>query len=257
MSYRQHKVEAIILHTDDIFDADRLYLLFTREEGKLRARAKGVRRPKSRLAGNLVPYVPTALELVAGENGFRLIVQAHATSMGGYPEAALPFLQHAELIAEAVDKLIPDYEPHPEIFNGLHYTLQRLRLKCEQSTPDQAALLLIVAEYLFKLLIVMGYRPELEQCVVTGEKLTPQGLGWSSQIGGVVSEAGMRQMSVPSIPVQAKTVVVLRQLAGSEFVAERLTMDQATQVEACRIVFDYLQTQIGKPLKSYQVAAQI
>jgi DNA repair protein RecO (recombination protein O) len=253
---RQSKAAAIILHTSDIFDADRSYLMFTREQGKLRARAKGVRRPKSRLAGNLLPYVPTNLEFVVGESGWELIVQAHTTVTGGYPDYPLAFLQHAELIAEALDKLLPDREPHPEFFDGLAYTLERLRDRCTKPT-ETGELLLVVAELLFKLLIIMGYQPELERCVVTGEALAPQGLSWSSQIGGVVSEQGVRTMSVPAFPIHAKTVVVLRQLTRPEFVAERLTMDDTVRTETCRVVFDYLQTQIGKPLKSYAVLGRL
>jgi DNA repair protein RecO (recombination protein O) len=250
---RQTKVSAIILHSTDIFDADRSYLMFTREFGKLRARGKGVRRPKSRLAGNLLPFVPSALELVASDGSdWELVVQAQAQLGGGYPEEPLEFLQHAELLAEALDKLLPDREPHPEFFDGLEYTLDRLRARCTYN-PDRDLLLLVVAELLFKYLIMLGYQPELERCVVTGDELAPQGLGWSSQVGGVISEEGMQRMAVPSTPVLAKTIIALRQLARSEFVAERLTMDEKTQQETSRVVFDYLQTQIGKPLKSYQV----
>jgi DNA repair protein RecO (recombination protein O) len=250
---RQTKVTAIILHATDIFDADRSYLMFTREIGKLRARAKGARRPKSRLAGNLLPYTPTSLELVASEGSdWELIVQAQAQLDGGYPVEPLAFFEHTELLAEAIDKLLPDREAHPEFFDGLLFTLERLRDRC-QSEPDNGLLLLIVAELIFKYLIMLGYHPELERCVVTGDDLAPQGLGWSSHVGGVISEEGMRRMSVPSFPIQAKSVVVLRQLARPQFVAERLAMDETIQREASHIVFDYLQTQIGKPLKSYQV----
>lgn len=254
---RQAKATAVILHTSDIFDADRCYLMFAREQGKLRARAKGVRKPKSRLAGNLLPYVPVQLEMVVGDSGWELIVQAQSTMQGGYPEEPLAFLQHAELIAEAVDKLLPDREPHPEFYEGLVYTLERLRDK-SVTGQEHGLLLLLVAELLFKLLIVMGYRPELERCVVTGEELAPQGLSWSSQVGGVVSEEGMRQMMVPSFPLHSpRTVVLLRQLARPQFVTERLSMDDEVRSEACRVVFDYLQTQIGKPLKSYSVLGRL
>jgi DNA repair protein RecO (recombination protein O) len=249
---RQFKSTAVILHASEIFDADRSYLLYSREQGKLRARAKGVRRPKSRLAGNLLPYVATDLELVTGDSGWELIVQAHSQVSTGYPEEPLAFLQHAELIAEALDKLLPDRDPHPEVFDGLVYSLDRLRALCN-GEADSGVLLLIASELLFKLLIVMGYHPELERCVVTGADLTPQGLGWSSQIGGVVSEEGMRQMAIPTFPINSRSVVALRQLARADFVAERLTMSEETRSEVCRIVFDYLQTQIGKPLKSYGV----
>jgi DNA repair protein RecO (recombination protein O) len=251
LTARHSKAEAVILHAADIFDADRTYLMFTREMGKLRARAKGVRKPKSRLAGNLLAYVPTKLEFVTGESGWELIVQAHSSSKG-YPSEPLLFLQHAELIAEAIDKLLPDKEPHPEFFDGLVYTLNRLYDRTK--VGDEGLMLMLVAELLFKLLIIMGYQPELDRCVVTGEPLTPQGLGWSSQVGGVVSEQGLRQMVVPSLPIKySRTVVALRQLARPEFVAERLGMEEGVRAETCRIVFDYLQTQIGKPLKSYSV----
>ncbi|HSI20240.1 MAG TPA: DNA repair protein RecO [Verrucomicrobiae bacterium] len=254
---RQSKATAIILHAADIFDADRSYLMYTREQGKLRARAKGVRRPKSRLAGNLLPYVTTELEFVVGESGWELIVQAQTHETGGYPEESLAFFQYAELIAETVDKLLPDREAHPEFFDGLEYTLDRMRHLCAKD-PDKGLLMLIVAELVFKLLIVLGYHPELERCVVTGEALTPQGLAWSSQVGGVVSEEGMRNMSVPSMPLRSsRTVVLLRQLARPQFVAERLAMDEEVRIETCRVIFDYLQTQLGKPLKSYVVLGQL
>jgi DNA repair protein RecO (recombination protein O) len=248
---RQRKATAIVLHSGDIFDADRTYLLFTREYGKLRARAKGVRRPKSRLAGNLQPYQACELELVGSEGGWELIVQAHGSNQG-YPENPLRFLPYAELIAEMIDKLLPDRERHPELFDGIDHTLQRLRARCGTAEPRE--LLLITVELALKLLILLGYRPELERCVVTGTPLVPQGLSWSSEVGGVVSEEGLRSMAVPSIPIrEAKTVVALRQLARPEFVAERLTMSEAVVREVGRLVMDYLQTQIGKPLKSYVV----
>lgn len=249
---RQAKATAIVLHASEIFDADRSYLLFTKEQGKIRARAKGVRRPKSRLAGNLLPYVPTDLELVTGDSGWELIVQAHSQVPKAYPEEPLAFLQHAELLAEAIDKLLPDREPHPDFFEGMVYTLERLRSLCS-GDADSGLLILLVAELLFKLLISMGYQPEIERCVVTGAELKPQGLAWSSQVGGVVSEEGMQQMTIPTFPVQSKTVVVLRQLARPQFVAERLGMPEDVRAEAVHVVFDYLQTQVGKPLKSYGV----
>lgn len=249
---RHSKATAVVLHATDIFDADRTYLMFTREQGKLRARAKGVRRPRSRLAGNLLPYVPTQLEFVTGDSGWELVVAAHSSVAGGYPEQPFLFLQYAELLAETVDKLLPDREPHPEFFDGLVYTLERLREYCGHN-PDPKRLLLLCAELMYKLLSTLGYRPELSHCVVTGAELTPQGLAWSSQVGGVVSEAGTRQASVPSFPISAKTVVVLRQLDRPQFVAEKLHMDDQIAEETGKVVLDYLQTQIGKPLKSYGV----
>ena len=45
---RTFRLEAIVLKRSDFGEADRLLTLFSREQGKLRAIAKGARKPQSR-----------------------------------------------------------------------------------------------------------------------------------------------------------------------------------------------------------------
>jgi DNA repair protein RecO (recombination protein O) len=52
---RSIRSEAIVLRQNDWGEADRLLWLYTREMGKVRAIAKGVRKPRSRKAGHLEP----------------------------------------------------------------------------------------------------------------------------------------------------------------------------------------------------------
>jgi|GEM_PF-4099231 len=240
---REIKTQAVVLSTMDVFDADRLYLLFTRELGKIRARGKGVRRPTSRLGGHLLSFLPTEIAVVR-QGEFFLIIQAHMLPGAAYPETALEFMQQAEQVAEALDKLVVDQEPHPELYDGLAYTLERLR---ETHAPE-----LVTAEFFVKCLIALGYRPELEQSVIGEGVLDPENLGWNSEIGGAftIPAGGMPQGSrrIQS----AKTVVALRQFTRPEFVGERLGMGEEIQHEVLMIVRDYMQTIIGKPLKSLQ-----
>jgi len=238
---REVKSEAVVLSTMDVFDADRLYLLYTREFGKIRARAKGVRRPTSRLTGHLLSFLPTELGLVK-QGDFFLIIQAHMLPGAAYPDDTLSFLQYGEQVAEAVDKLLVDQEAHPAIYDALAYTLERLH---ETHIPE-----LVTAEFFVKCLIALGYRPELERSVLGEEELDPENLGWNSEIGGVFTiPAG--GLPVGSRRVQsAKSIVVLRQLTRPEFVGERLGMGEDVQHEVMMLVRDYIQTVIGKPLKS-------
>jgi recombinational DNA repair protein (RecF pathway) len=55
MSHAQ-TFEAIVLKTYDVGEADRLCILFTRERGRVMARASGARRLKSRLGASLLPF---------------------------------------------------------------------------------------------------------------------------------------------------------------------------------------------------------
>lgn len=238
---REQKTEAIILATTDVFDADRSYLLFTREFGKVRARAKGVRRPTSRLTGHLLSFLPTELELVA-HGSFFLIVKAHMPTGSAYPEDSLSYLRYAEQLAEGIDKLTVDQEPHPAIYDALEYTLELLR---EKYNPKLA-----VAEFFMKCLANLGYHPQLEKSVLDDLPLDPEHLAWNSEVGGVftVPPAGI----LPgSLRVQSpQSIVVLRQMMKPEFVSSRLVMADAVQQEVMTIVYDYIQTVIGKPIRS-------
>lgn len=246
---RQQQTEAIILSTMEVFDADRSYLLLTKELGKVRARAKGVRKIGSKLAGHLLAYLPTQVELVeTGE--WYLIITAHR--VGGeatanpYPAESLRFLEAASVLAEGLDKLMPEKVAQPAIYTDSVYSLERLL-----HLPELGVDRLILAEFFLKALAHLGYLPELKQSVSTGEKLKPDQLYWNSQLGGafnltsgVMAEPGSLKL------VSSKVIVALRELLKAEFVAERLQVDKDVQTQVVEVIWDYLQTQIGKPLQA-------
>lgn len=250
-SMKQFKTEAVILNTSDVYDTDRSFLLFTREFGKVRARAKGVRKPTSRLTGHLLQYLPTQLELIQTGGGY-LIVQAQIASdtAAAYPSNPILFSSQAAIVAETINRLFIDADPHPVIYDGLVYTLERLR-ELAQSENEVSKAQLVAVEFLIKCLVELGYTPQLEHCVLTGEILTEDFLGWSSQLGGVLGEAGWQQAGGTGQRIQSgRTIVALRQFATPRFMAERLQMAAEVQKELCGVIYHYVQTQIGQPLKS-------
>ena len=69
---RSLRVEGIILQHSDWGEADRLLTIYTRELGKVRVLAKGVRKPRSRKAGHIEPFTRTVLLLARGRDLFIL-----------------------------------------------------------------------------------------------------------------------------------------------------------------------------------------
>lgn len=240
---RSVRTDAMVLKQTDVFDADRLYLAVTESLGKVRVRAKGARRPSSRLAGHLLRFVPTQLELQ--ETGDFYLVTGASSEGVSYPENQLQFLQYAELLAEVVDRLLPDKAPNKQLFTGLRFTYERLL-----SDPELG--LALVCEWTWKALASLGYHPELHKCVVTQQPLVPQGMVWSSEAGGVISEEGLRGVAIRSMPVRKETVVLLRLWLDPRFVTGAVQVAPEVVHEAAVVVMDYLQTQIGKPLKSWR-----
>ena len=73
---RVYKTEAIVLRHDPLGDTDKILTLYTPYLGKLRAVAKGVRRPTSKLAGHVEPLTRSAMMIARGRN-LDIVTQSH------------------------------------------------------------------------------------------------------------------------------------------------------------------------------------
>lgn len=108
--------EAIILRTHDINEADRFCIVFTREGGRKAARAKGVRKPMSRMGGVLMPFRLISLQLI--ESGSSALIVS-AVDKGSQGEGAADYASFVRLQqgAELLINLTEDDEPLPEVFD--------------------------------------------------------------------------------------------------------------------------------------------
>ena len=61
-----YRDEAIVLRTHKLGEADRIITLLTRQHGRVRAVAKGVRRTTSRFGSRLEPFTHVDLQLAEG-----------------------------------------------------------------------------------------------------------------------------------------------------------------------------------------------
>ncbi|MDD2694633.1 MAG: DNA repair protein RecO, partial [Anaerolineales bacterium] len=149
---RSFRVEAVVLRHTDWGEADRMLTLFTREMGKLRAVAKGVRRERSRKAGHLEPFTRVHLLLARGRE-IPIITQAETI------DAYLPLRQdlkrvgEASYIVELIDRFTFEEEENPGMFRLLADTLSRLAGGDEPS--------LALRYYEMRLLDMIGFRPKL------------------------------------------------------------------------------------------------
>ncbi|MDI6814588.1 MAG: DNA repair protein RecO, partial [Dehalococcoidales bacterium] len=65
---RNYQTEAIIIKKIKLGEADRILTLYTPHLGKIRAVARGVRRPRSKLAGHLELLTHSLVSLARGRN---------------------------------------------------------------------------------------------------------------------------------------------------------------------------------------------
>lgn len=110
---RSTTTTAIVLHTYDVGEADRFCILLTRDGGKVPARAKGVRKPKSKMGGSLLPFTLVEVTLSSMSSG-HLITSAQVKKQ---PPADLQANDHwhAQHISELLLCLLEDHEPVPNV----------------------------------------------------------------------------------------------------------------------------------------------
>jgi len=111
----------ILLH-QPYRDTSRILEVFTREHGRLTLFARGVRGPKARLAAVLQPFQPLWLSWAGRSEAAQLTAAERA-----FPETLLP---PAALLAcfylnELLIKLTTRDDPHPQLYDAYHRTLQR------------------------------------------------------------------------------------------------------------------------------------
>ena len=174
---RTYRTEGIIMRRQDLGEADRILTTYTRDFGKLRLLGKGIRKPQSKTAGHVELFARVDLQLTRGRT-FDIITQAQML------DAYLPLRQNLTLstyashFVELVDAFAEDEDENKELYDLLASGLAWLS---ETSDVNRTA-----SYYELRLLDQSGYRPELFNCVLGGEKIKPENQFYSPEEGGVI-----------------------------------------------------------------------
>ncbi|RCK72119.1 MAG: DNA recombination and repair protein RecO [Anaerolineae bacterium] len=238
---RTFRVEAVILRHQDWGEADRLITLFSRERGKLRAVAKGVRKMRSRKAGHLEPFNRVSL-LLAQARELPIITQAETLTAYLSFQEDLYRLGHGAYLLELVDRFTVEEEANQALYSLLVETLEHLN-HSEDAWLE-------VRFFEMKLLDFVGFRPQLFQCVVCGEAIQAQDQFFSCELGGVVCPncaAGQRLLLPASMPA----LKYLRHLQRSTYKeARKAKIPVAVQKEMESLMQRYLQALLERALNT-------
>lgn len=118
--------DAIVLKVMDVGEADRFAWLLTRELGVIPARAKGVRKMKSRLGGQVLPGNRITVSLV--EHGSSFVVTGAVTRGEARDRSDLTSFLCMEEILEGLLGVLEDRTPLSAIFDCAAAILGKTRL---------------------------------------------------------------------------------------------------------------------------------
>jgi DNA repair protein RecO (recombination protein O) len=249
MTERSLRTPAIILKRRDFGESDRLLTVLTLRHGKLDVIAKGARKPANTKTGHVELFTCADMLIQRGRD-LDIVSQAEMV------EPYLPLREdlqrgaYATFAAELLDRFttVGEEDLH-KLFTLLSETLQRL---CEDSDPR-----LVVRYYEIHLLDLVGFRPELTECVVSRELVIAEDQFFSYPDGGVVIPKYSHLR--PSLaPISMGTLKLLRHMQRSSYDhVKMLKISPEMHSEVERLMLGYITYLLERQLQSVDFIRRI
>ena len=238
-----YRDEAIVLRTHKLGEADRIITLLTRQRGRVRAVARGVRKTSSRWGSRLEPFTHVDLQLAEGRT-LDVVTQAETlTAFSSRLGQDYARYTSGTVMLETADRLVPEeHEPATQQFLLLVGGLRAMT--AGEQGPAQ-----VLDSYLLRSLAVAGYAPSFEHCARCGDAPPddPGAHRWFSPAGGGVLCAADRLPGSAS-PAPG-TVRALGALLTGDWAVVQAT-DPRHLREASTLVAAYLAWHLERDLRS-------
>jgi len=238
---REYATPAVIIRKIKLAEADRILTLYTPEYGKIEAVAKGVRKPKSKMAGHLELLTYSQLNLARGRN-LDTVIGAQTIDSFINLKNDLMLTSSGLYAAELINQFSVAHSSNPALFELFLETLDRL---ARAESPE-----LTLRYFELHLLDLSGYRPQLQECVACREALKPVENAFGPGAGGVLCPNC--KFEYPSaLPISVDALKVLRLLQRSAFeVVIRLKIKAELACELKMILSVYIRYILEREVKS-------
>jgi DNA repair protein RecO (recombination protein O) len=175
---RIYHTEAIVLSRFELGEADRVLTLLTPHDGKLKAIAKGVRRPKSRLGGAVEPFAELQLVLARART-FDVVTSASVGHAWLALRERLESTATAWYLAELAERAVEE--------RAFAYPVYALLKRAYQLLDDGMAPGRVARWFELGLADALGVRPEVERCVECDRVLEEEEeFRWAPLLGGTL-----------------------------------------------------------------------
>jgi len=223
------KSAALVIRLADFSESSRVATLFTHTFGKVAVIAKGAKRLKG-------PF-DAALDLLAlcevvfirkSSSGLDILTEAQLRKRFRPRPHDLGSLYGGYYVAELLDALSEEYDPHPLLFEEAALALERLT----DDWPLDVALL----RFELVLLREIGQLPAFDSCLACGEPAGSAGhYGFQVSQGGLVCRKCFGE-DAPRHIVTAGSLAALRNLAGASPTSARNLVIGPSQMREMRSV---------------------
>lgn len=206
MTGRTCKAEALVIERREWSEASQIITLFSDRYGRLKALAKGARRPKSRHGGGVDLLDRVSVVFYPRDRGLHLL--AETSLLPRQPARRLRRRLSALLagfaVAETLRDGVQEHEPVPALYGLACATLEQL------GTAPRPSEVLTAFEWTF--LARIGFGPRLDECAGCERPIPPGGAPFGPAIGGTLCHSCVPAAQGPIRTLSARARDFLRML---------------------------------------------
>lgn len=202
--FLHYRTQGLILKKIDRGEANQLFTVYTKDYGKLEILGKAIRKIKSKLRAGADLFYLSDVEFIQGKT-YKTLTDAISINRFLGIRVELRKLSIANKIAESLDSLVGVEERDERVWDLLFKTLGILN----NFKLTAGNLQLLYHYFIWKLLTILGYKPELHRCPICQKKLSPDRLFFNPQEGGVICNNCFEKLKVGE-EISPETVKILR-----------------------------------------------
>lgn len=233
-----YRDEAVVLRTHKLGEADRIVTLLTRNHGRVRGVARGVRKTSSRIGARLEPFSHVDVQLYEGRSLDTVTQVESIAAHGADLSVDYPRWTAGTAMLETAERLTPE-EREPAL---QQYVLLVAGLRALVSGEHDPGL--ILDSYLLRSLAIAGWSPSFDDCAKCGAPGPHR--AFSVSAGGMVC-ATCRPPG--SAAPSAATVALLGALLSGEWPVADASAGRERR-EASGLVAAFLQWHLERGLRS-------
>lgn len=248
---KTYTAEVICLKSIDYGEADRILHLYSPERGRISAIAKGVKKPKSKLAGACELLNISQVQLSSGKNLHVLCQYQPVQTFMGIRSDLLK-LAFAMLFVELVNRVAADFD----MDSHQNYALLKEALH-QLDQAGEADIVPIATHFQMQILETSGYHPALNQCVFSAQPIdfTERYYCFSPQLGGVTTSQMRQQHVLNSVGHQWVNVSAITLQALTE--PEQVDWSCVNVLKVQRFLQYYFRQTLERELQAYPLIFQL
>lgn len=247
-----YTTNAINIKSYNLSEADKIIVMYSKDHGIIRAVAKGVKKPKSKLGGRMDMLVANKLLLSKGRN-LDKVYQADVLHSFQNIRKDISKLGYSMYCTELVGAFgVENDSNSSEIFNLFMDTLKNI-----DKAANKNNILFQVIKFQFELMKISGYALELDNCVSCNNELTNNSYNFCIHSGGVVcSNCRTSDLSV-GLKVKTEVLATKKYDINEEIrktlksINENYNESDDFVIEMCfNLLKEYISSRSHKKLKS-------